>query len=230
MKRFLTQAAFEIPTSYLICGLLVQFYPAEAATIANTELVPGLHGRVRGWCDNDDLFEGGFARRGQGQPLPIIVELWNAHGHDQPIPAADKVLRLRVSFSPEKISRQGYLVSGGVWSPVAARTSVAWRDPPGMLPPGQIVRLAPIDVRQWIDLKDTGFYQVSLGSSSLHFSQGPRWPYGSFGDKLGTGLPIHSQPAYNPNVGLKRFSSRKILGLQRIIDVRATITQCRKTG
>jgi len=88
--------------------------------------------------------------------------------------AADKVLKLQISYSPEKISRQGYLVPDGAWSPVAARTSVAWREPPAILPPGQIVRLAPIDMRQWIDLKDSGFYQVSLGSSSLQFSQGPR--------------------------------------------------------
>ena len=47
------------------------------------------------------------------------------------------------------------------------------RRPRPALPPGQIVRLAPIDMRQWIDLKDSGFYQVNLGSSSLQFSQGP---------------------------------------------------------
>jgi hypothetical protein len=51
-----------------------------------------------------------------------------------------------------------------------------------------------------------------------------------FGDKLGTGLPIQTQPAYNAIEGLKRFSPHEIQGLQRIIDVGATISKCRYSG
>jgi hypothetical protein len=51
-----------------------------------------------------------------------------------------------------------------------------------------------------------------------------------FGDKLGTGLPIQAHPAYNANEGLKRFSPHEIQGLQRIIDVGATISKCRYSG
>jgi hypothetical protein len=51
-----------------------------------------------------------------------------------------------------------------------------------------------------------------------------------FGDKLGTGLPIQTQPAYNTIEGLKRFSPCEIQGLQRIIDVGATISKCRYSG
>jgi hypothetical protein len=52
----------------------------------------------------------------------------------------------------------------------------------------------------------------------------------SFGDKLGTGLPIQAQPAYNANEGLKRFNLHEIQGLQRITDVGATISKCRYSG
>jgi hypothetical protein len=64
------------------------------------------------------------------KPLPIIVELWNSRGHDQTMPAADKLLKLRVSYSSEKISRQGYLVPSGEWSPVPARGAVSWKELP----------------------------------------------------------------------------------------------------
>jgi hypothetical protein len=50
------------------------------------------------------------------------------------------------------------------------------------------------------------------------------------GDKLGTALPLRTQSAYNSNEGLKRFSPHEFQGLQRIIDVGATISKCRYSG
>ena len=55
-------------------------------------------------------------------------------------------------------------------------------------------------------------------------------PANRFGDKLGTVLPLQTQFAYNANEGLKRFSPHEIQGLQRIIDVGATISKCRYSG
>ena len=70
---------------------------------------------------------------------------------------------------------------------------------------------------------DVGWYQPASGHA------GQIWR-NHFGDKLGTGLPIQTQPAYNANEGLKRFSPHEIQGLQRIIDVGATISKCRYSG
>ncbi len=53
---------------------------------------------------------------------------------------------------------------------------------------------------------------------------------GKFGDKLGTTLPFQNQPAYNADEGRICVRPHEIQGLQRIIDVGATITKCRKTG
>ena len=43
---------------------------------------------------------------------------------------------------------------------------------PSMLPPGQIVPLAAVDLREWFELSENGYYQVSLGNAILRFSQG----------------------------------------------------------
>jgi hypothetical protein len=119
------------------------------------------------------LYEGGYARRPLGKPLPVIVELWNSRGHDQPVPDLEKLLNLQVAHSREKISRQGFLAPGDEWRGVAARKSIPWKELPKVLPPGQIVPLVAIDMRDWIALTERGFYQVSLGKANLLFSQGP---------------------------------------------------------
>jgi len=138
-----------------------------------TELAPGLHGRVRGWWDEDDVYEGGYARRVIGQPLPIILEFWNSHGHDQSMPDPAKSLKLQVAHSPESVSRQGFLVPGDEWRLLAAQNAIPWKELPAVLPPGQIVALAAIDMRDWIELTERGFYKVSLGKADVQFSLGP---------------------------------------------------------
>jgi hypothetical protein len=138
-----------------------------------TELAPGLHGRLRGWWKDEDLHEGGDARRAAGEALPIVVELWNARGLDQPVAGLEKLLKLRVEYSPETVSRQGFLAPTGAWRPLVARRTTPWKGLPAVLPTGQIVPLAAVDVRDGIDLAERGYYRVSLGTASLRFSLGP---------------------------------------------------------
>jgi hypothetical protein len=136
------------------------------------ELAPGLYGRLRGWWKEDDLLEGGDPRRAAGEALPIVVELWNARGLEQPI-AVDKLLKLRVDFSPETVSRQGLLMPTEKWRAIPARRVIAWKGLPSVLPPGQAVALAAVDLRDGFELSERGYYQVSLGTARLRFSQGP---------------------------------------------------------
>jgi hypothetical protein len=138
-----------------------------------TELSPGLYGRLRCWWSDDLLHEGGDSRRAATEPVPIVVELWNASGLDKPPPAIDKLLKLRVAYTAASISRQGLLVPVDCWRNLAARRAIAWKEPPAKLPPGRLVSLAAVDLRAWFELSEQGFYRVSLGGADLRFSQGP---------------------------------------------------------
>jgi hypothetical protein len=138
-----------------------------------TQLAPGLYGRLRGWWKKDDLYEGGHPRRTTAEALPVVIELWNARGLNQPTPVIEKLLKLRVAYSPATISRQGVLVPAGVWRGLAARRAVAWKESPPMLEPGRTVSLAAVDLRAYFKLTEQGFYQVSLGTVNLCFSLGP---------------------------------------------------------
>ncbi len=91
----------------------------------------------------------------------------NSRGVEQAAPAMEKVVRLRLLFSPETVSRQGALIPQATraaeWTELKVKEGAAFKAEPGK--PLAVVeerKLAAVDLRNWFDVSKPGFYRLQL--------------------------------------------------------------------
>jgi len=101
------------------------------------------------------------------EPVSASLMVRNASGLDQKSPSPEKLVRLRLLYSPETLSRQGELVPKSDnekdWQEVTRKPDAKFKiEKADVLIPAQKVKIATVDLRDWFDMTKPGFYRLQL--------------------------------------------------------------------
>ncbi len=127
----------------------------------------GFHARLEVPPLKVELIDGFPARLPADAALTFGLVVRNGRGIEQPAPALDKSVRLRLLYSPETVSRQGALIPQATrdaeWTELKVKKGAAFQGEPGK--PLAVVeerKLATFDLRQRFGVSKPGFYRLQL--------------------------------------------------------------------
>jgi hypothetical protein len=111
--------------------------------------------------------------------LTFTISLRNSSGLDQASPAPEKVVRLRLLYSPECISKQGALQPSAVretdWRELTPKPNAGFMAQKGKtLLPAEEMKLATFDLRDWFEIGRPGFYRLQLVPADKSSGKAPR--------------------------------------------------------
>ncbi len=114
-----------------------------------------------------EAFDDYPARLPADAALTFSLVARNAAGVDQPAPDAAKVVKVRLLYSPEIVSRQGALVPRATddsdWTELPAKPGAKFTAEKGKtLAPAEETKLAVFDLRDWFDMGKPGVYRLQL--------------------------------------------------------------------
>jgi hypothetical protein len=127
----------------------------------------GFHARLDLPPATGERFEGFPPRLLAGAALPFSVIVRNAGRNDQTSPTPQRSLRLRLFYSPEAVSPKGELVPRAVndtdWKELPLKREAKFQPEKGKtLVPTEKMKLPTIELREWFDVKNPGFYRLQL--------------------------------------------------------------------
>src|SRR5262249_49158229 len=99
--------------------------------------------------------------------LTFTIDAFNSRGLDQEIPAVDRLVGIRLLYSPNSISRYGALVPRAEmdadWQELATKPHAAFKaGKSATLTPAEEMKLTTLDLRDWFDVSKAGFYRLQL--------------------------------------------------------------------